>query len=73
MPLRWLDSYCIHVSRHALVYKFIAQLVSVTNIIYLSTASVIHVDFLCLYFLNFTVLYGICLSLASLITSCNIL
>ena len=39
----------------------------------LSKASVVHVDFLCLYFLNFTVLYGICLSLAGLITSCNML
>ena len=53
-------------------FKLIAQFVSVTNR-FLSIASVIHVDFVCLYLLNFTVLYGICLSLASLITSCNML
>ena len=42
-------------------------------ILALIIASVIHVDVLCLYVLNFTVLYTICFSLASLITSCNML
>ena len=51
-------------------FKFIAQFVSVTNRF---KYSVIHIDFVCLYFLNVTVLYGICLSLASLITSCIML
>ena len=39
----------------------------------LSKPSVIHVDFLCLYFFNLTILHGMCLFFAHLIKSCKIL